>query len=121
MADRDSPDFDKLFKIRPLINHLKTKYLALFSSSRQISVDESMVAFKGRTSLKQYMPKKPIKRGFNIWVCACSETGYILNFEMYIGKKKDGSTEEGLGEREVLDLATPFLGLSFIMTTTLAL
>lgn len=30
---------------------------------------------------------------------------------MYTGKKKDGSVEEGLGERVVLDLTTPFLGI----------
>lgn len=106
-----SPDFDKLFKVRPLMNHLKTKYLVLFSPSRNLAVDESTVAFKGRTSLKQYMPKKPVKRGFKIWVCACSETGFVLTFDVYTGKTKDGSVEEGLGERVVLDLTTPFLGI----------
>ncbi|XP_046678176.1 piggyBac transposable element-derived protein 4-like isoform X1 [Homalodisca vitripennis] len=111
MLPVESPDFDKLFKIRPLIDHLKTKYLVLFSPSRNLAVDESMVAFKGRTSLKQFMPKKPIKRGFKIWVCACSETGYVLTFQVYTGKKKDGSPEEKLGERVVLDLTTPYLGL----------
>ena len=34
------------------------------------SIDEAMIPFKGRSSMKQYMPKKPIKRGFKIWVRA---------------------------------------------------
>lgn len=111
MPERGHLDFDKLYKLRPLLDHLKAKYLVLFSPSRNLAVDESMAAFKGRTTLKQYMPMKPIKRGFKIWVCACSETGYVLNFDVYTGKKTDQTREYGLGGRVVLDLAAPFLGI----------
>lgn len=33
----------------------------------QNAVDEAIVPFKGQFSLKQYMPKKPVKRGFKVW------------------------------------------------------
>lgn len=59
-----SPEYDKLYKIRPLLAHLTEKYANLFSPFRFISIDASTVwqpAFKGRSTLKQYMPKKPIK------------------------------------------------------------
>lgn len=49
-----------------------------------------MVAFKGRSTMKQYMPKKPIKRGFKIWAFADSASGILLNFDVYTGKKTDG-------------------------------
>ena len=56
--------------------------------------------------MKQYMPKKPVKRGFKVWVRADSVTGYFCYFSVYIGKPSDGTTTEvGLGERVVLQLS----------------
>ena len=52
-----------------------------FIPGRDLSVDEAMVKFKGRSSIKQYMPKKPIKRGFKIWMLADSDSGYVTNFQ----------------------------------------
>ena len=34
-------------------------YMKLYNVSRQVSIDESMILFKGRSSLKQYNPMKP--------------------------------------------------------------
>jgi len=64
------PEFDKLFKVRPLINHLQTMYTSLECPSGHLSINESMIAFKGRTTMKQYMPMKPIKRSFEVWILA---------------------------------------------------
>lgn len=47
-----------------------------------------MVAFTGRSTMKQYMPLKPIKRGFKVWAMTDSATGYLLSFDVYTGKKK---------------------------------
>ena len=33
-----------------------------------------MVPFKGRSTLKQYMPKKPVRHGFKVWMLADSHT-----------------------------------------------
>lgn len=32
------------------------------------ALDESIIFFKRRSSLRQYMPNKPTKRGYKIWV-----------------------------------------------------
>ncbi|CAF1152749.1 unnamed protein product [Adineta steineri] len=64
-----------------------------------VSIDESMVKFKGRCSLKQYVPMKPIKRGFKIWVLADSANGYMYDFQIYKGKDTDRTTS--LGEHVV--------------------
>ncbi|GBM15863.1 Chimeric ERCC6-PGBD3 protein [Araneus ventricosus] len=63
---REDALFDKLYKLRPLLSHLSERFLSAFRPSKCQSIDESMVKFKGRSSLKQYMPKKPIKRGYKI-------------------------------------------------------
>jgi hypothetical protein len=83
--------------------------LNAYNPGRNLAVDESMVTFKGRTHLKQYMPQKPIKRGLKIWALACSSTGYLLNFSVYEGKKASDE-ESSLGEKTVLELTKPFEG-----------
>ncbi|XP_045474894.1 piggyBac transposable element-derived protein 4-like [Harmonia axyridis] len=111
---KGTSNFDKLYKLRPLIEHLNEKFRDLFSPSRELSIDESMVGFKGRSGLKQYMPMKPVKRGFKIWVMTCARTGYMLSFKVYEGK--DSSNIEGtLGERTVLHLSEPYHHKGYIL------
>ena len=44
-----------------------------------------MVLFKERSSLKQYNPMKPIKRGYKLWVRTDMD-GYISKFDVYQGR-----------------------------------
>lgn len=113
MPSRDSLEFDKLYKLRPMIKHLSTVFPKIFSPSRFMLVDESMIAFTGRTTMKQYMPLKPIKRGFKVWVLACSVTGYMFAFDIYTGKASGGETTLGLGEKIVLLLTRALEGLGY--------
>ena len=61
-------NFDKLYKIRPSIQKISETYLHYHDLIREQSIDESMVKFKGRSTMKQYMPQKPIKREYKVWV-----------------------------------------------------
>ncbi|XP_025195693.1 piggyBac transposable element-derived protein 4-like [Melanaphis sacchari] len=74
-------------------------------TKRGETVDESMIKFKGRSTLKQYMPNKPIKRGYKVWSLA-DKHGYLWNFDLYTGKRGD-SVETNLGGRVVKDLTNP--------------
>ncbi|KAL4118965.1 hypothetical protein QTP88_011843 [Uroleucon formosanum] len=56
-----------------------------------------MIAFTGSTTMKQYMPLKPIKHGFKVWVIAYSVTGYMLGFDIYTGKSAESEVNIGLG------------------------
>lgn len=56
MPSRYSTYFDRLYKIRPMISHLNKVFPEMYSPSRFLSVDKSMIAFIDRTSMKQYMP-----------------------------------------------------------------
>jgi len=87
MPPRNTEHFDKLYKVRPLISHLKQVYLDLYTPSKQLAIDESMVAFTGRSTMKQFMPLKPIKRGFTVWAMADSSNGYLINFDVYWEQK----------------------------------
>ncbi|CAK1584280.1 unnamed protein product [Parnassius mnemosyne] len=102
--NRNSPEYDKMYKLRPMIQELNKLFQQETGNSSKQSIDECMVKFKGRSSLKQYMPKKPIKRGFKIWARCDSVTGYLYQFEIYTGKG-DSMEDEGLGYNVVKKLS----------------
>ena len=89
LAPCGDPRHDRLGKVRPLIDYLSTKFASLYNPSQEIAVDEAMIKFQGRSSLKQYMPKKPIKRGIKVWVLGDSNNGYFSRFEVYSGKGEE--------------------------------
>ena len=78
MPARNSPDYDKLYRIKLFIENLIENFKKCFFPGEVVAVDESMVKFKGRSSFKQYNPMKPIKRGYKIWVLA-DKSGYFLD------------------------------------------
>lgn len=88
MPDYCEPSFDPLLKLRPMLNILADTFQAAHEPSLQVSVDEAMVRFKGRSSLKHYMPKKPIKLGFKIWCLCDANSGYLQRFQIYTGRCK---------------------------------
>ena len=45
---------DRLGKVRPLIDHLSSKFSSLYDPSKDVAVDEAMIKFQGRSALKQY-------------------------------------------------------------------
>ena len=75
------PNYDRLFKICPVLNDVLDKAKNTYEPSKNISVDEGMIAFKGRLAFCQYMPAKPTKYsldgcGFEQWICG--EFFYLL-------------------------------------------
>lgn len=78
------PNYDPMYKVRPLINHLREKFQKI-PLDQNICIDEQMVPYKGKTKLKQYIPNKPKKFGYKLFVLA-SEHGLMHDFIPYEGK-----------------------------------
>ena len=105
------PGHDRAHKVRPVLDSILQKCLTLYKPHKENSVDEAMVKFKGRSSLKQYMPKKPIKRGFKVW-CRCdSHNGFTCSFQVYLGATD--SVEKDLGIRATLDVTRDVFNKGF--------
>lgn len=103
--ERGQPGFNPLFKIQPLLDIVEPLYEQYFGPGRNLSVDESMVKFKGRIFFKQYMPAKPTKWGVKLFVLCDAKTGYALKHMVYTGKEcfaRDNNTP--LSEQVVLKL-----------------
>ena len=87
LAPRDSINFDRLHKIRPVLDKIVHNFQSHYTPQQNLSVDESMVGFKGRLSWIQYMPK-PKKWCIKIWTLADGANGYVSNMKVYNGKLK---------------------------------
>ena len=101
--DRNDPGYDRLVKLKPVIETLSRTFKKCYKISQYVSIDESMIAFSGLLSFKQYIPSKPIKRGVKLWARCCGLTGYMDQFEFYLGKK-EGGYAFGLGYDVVMRL-----------------
>lgn len=113
MPKHGDVNFDKLYKVRPFLNKLNTQFDECYHPSQNQSVDESMIKFKGRSALKQYMPMKPTKRGYKVWVRA-DDKGYVCQFDIYTGKKtKDSKPTKDLGPSVVKELTSKLEGKFF--------
>ena len=108
---RGEEGYDRLGKVRPVIEAIRHSFLSSYSPHQQCAIDEAMVPFKGRSSLKQYLPKKPIKRGFKVWVRADSVSGYVCDLDVYTGK--DDTTTSHLGLKVVERLSRALVGGHF--------
>ena len=99
-ANPDKPhDATKTYYLDEVLACLKSNFAHARSDTTYQSLDESMTKFKGRSSLKQYMPLKPIKRGIKLWTRCDADSGYVYDTNIYCGK--DTEQEGNLGERVV--------------------
>lgn len=85
----DNPGYDRLHKIRPILETLKKKCQSV-PKREALSVDEQMCATKASNYLRQYLPNKPHKWGYKLLVL-CDDRGFAYDFEIYSGMENDPS------------------------------
>lgn len=104
---------DRLAKIRGLFDKLREIFQKSFSPFRNLCIDESLLLFKGRLFLKQYIPSKRNRFGIKSFVlCDCS-TGFVLDLIVYTGSTSEVqafSEELGKTGNIVATLMQPYLG-----------
>ena len=66
-------------KLEPIFSILREKSAFYWLPSTNLTVDEVMLKFEGRTSQKVTIPCKPIPTGFKLF--ALGDSGYIYNWE----------------------------------------
>ena len=80
---------DKLCKIEPLQMSIIFNSQFYYRPKQFLSLDESMIPFLGRSSLKVFMPLKPVKYGLKAYVLCESTTGFVVNWCLHTGRKKN--------------------------------
>lgn len=76
------PGHDRLYRIRPILETLKK------DSSGGMSIDEQLCSNKAKHYLKQYIPMKPHKCGYKLFVMACVP-GFAYNLEINSKQEND--------------------------------
>ncbi|XP_067910284.1 piggyBac transposable element-derived protein 4-like [Heterodontus francisci] len=104
--DKSDPNHDPMYKVRSLIEVIRSRFGQFYGPSCELSVDEGMVAYKGRLYFKQYSPAKPTKWGLKVWMLCEAESGYCLNFSIYTGRKT--ASQFSVGYDVVMDLCRPY-------------
>lgn len=103
---QEDPNYDKLFKVWPLLEAVSATFREEYRPSEFVSVDKGMTKYKGRLGFKQYMPLKPVKRGIQVWVLADATHHFVYAMQVYTGKKDGGQPEHGPGHRVVSDFVS---------------
>ena len=90
----------KKAKIEPIYDYLVNKFKTLYLPKRDISIDESLLLWKGRLSWKQYIANKRSRFGIKSFALCESETGYIWNCFLYTGDDIGKGLPPGLSQSE---------------------
>ena len=106
---RGEPGYDRLGKVRGILERVQERFRHIYKPHCENSIDEAMIPFQGRSTLKQYIPSKPIKRGIKVWCRADAQNGYLCEFQVYTGRSN--TSEGSLGTRVVLDLSQRLNGM----------
>ena len=105
---RGEANFDRLYKCYPASNAVLRNVQQCYLPTKNLSVDEEMIAFKGRLSFRKYLPAKLTKYGIKVWMAADSSNGYVVNFSVYLGSEGEIRRQHGLGYDVVMGMTRPF-------------
>ena len=100
--NEDTVPGDRLHKIRQVCDSILDRFQDVYHPGKELSIDESMVLWRGRLVFCQYIPGKKHKYGIKLYLL-CEPSGYIWNAMLYCGKS-DPIAGLGHGEAVVMKL-----------------
>ena len=111
-----TPELGRRAKIAPVFDYFVDKFHCNYIPERDVSIDESLLLWKGRLSWKQYIPRKRSRFGLKSFVLAEAESGYIWNSILYSGNDTDfvdGRDFQYNATKIVFSLAKDLLNLGY--------
>lgn len=117
--DADTHPAPKLNKIWPIYENLVTKFQNLCTPEQKVTIDESLLLYKGRLGWIQYIPLKRARFGIKTYLLCESKSGYIWNFIIYTGKNTLLDREFQhlpVSSQVVMTLMRPLLNKGYCLT-----
>ena len=87
---------DKFAHIRDLWDCVMTNCKNNYKAGQTVTVDEQLLAFRGRCAFRMYIPNKPAKYGIKLFMVCDAKKLYCLYAIPYLGK----SSTEGLNQNK---------------------
>lgn len=118
--DRNSHPQTKLNKIWPIFENFNNKCGSLYIPERDITIDESLMLYKGRLSWRQYLPLKRARFGIKIFCLCESKSGYLFASIIYTGKGTIICPQYEncpVSTQIVMALIEPLLNMGYCLTT----
>jgi hypothetical protein len=75
--------------MEPVASIIRTNYQQNWILTTHVAIDETILAFSGRSEDTVKMKNKPIEERFKIWVLA--DLGYVYNWLWFSDYKKKGT------------------------------
>ena len=109
------PD-DPWAKVRFLINHLNNTMSEIYTPHKDLSLDESMMLWRGRLVFRQYIKNKRHKYGVKFFEL-CTDDGLVMKVQIYSGTKLTDTESLGQTGSIVLHLMEPYLDKGYHLFT----
>ena len=106
----------RLCKIIGLLDHLNNAMENIYCPNKNISIDESMMLWKGPLVFRQYVKNKRQKYGIKFYEL-CESDGILLKVKIYSGETTFDKHLLGQTGAIVLDLMEKFLGKGYHLYT----
>ena len=75
------------FKIENIFSRFRENISRAVIPSENLTVDETLYAFRGHCNFRQYIKSKPARYGIKYWSVVDMQTSYLLDTEIYLGKQ----------------------------------
>lgn len=75
---------DPLHKVRPILTKVVENSQNIFYPNEELSLDESLLLFRGRLKFRVYLKNKKTRYGIKFYEL-CSSDGFVLKIEIYTG------------------------------------
>lgn len=107
-SEDDSSATSRLHKIQPILERFNNIMIDLYYPKADLSIDESMVLWRGRLIFRQYIKNKKHKYGIKLYEL-CESSGIVMKIRVYRGKSEKPPPGTLHSTEVVLDLMEGYL------------
>lgn len=107
-SENDATATSRLHKIQPILDRFNNIMSDLYYPEVGLSIDESMVLWRGRLIFRQYIKNKKHKYGIKLYEL-CESSGMVMKIRVYRGKSEKPPPGTLHSTEVVLDLMEGYL------------
>jgi len=82
-SQKKAEKVDRMLKLRTVIERVNTNSQNMRNPTCELSIDEGVIPFRGRSKNVTYNPAKPHKYGIRVYMLSEPSTGYVFNDEIH--------------------------------------